>query len=49
MTPGYFFNFSYEVSHEKLRYGTKIFRWEGAQIRAQTVITIVQNAIVEAV
>ena len=49
MTPGYFFNFRYEVSHEKKSGGVKNFRWEGAQILAQTVITIVQNAIVEAV
>ena len=49
MTPGFFYNFRNDVSHEKKVSGTKILRWEGARILAQTVITIVQNAIVEAV
>ena len=49
MTPGYFLNFRYDVCHQKKSGATKILRWEGAQTVAQTVITIVQNAIVETV
>ena len=47
--PRIFFWVSYEVSHQKKMCDTKKFRWDGAEILAQTVITIVQNAIVEAV
>ena len=45
--PKIFFWVSYEVSHQKRTWAEKILWRDGVEILAQTVITIVQNAIVE--
>ena len=48
MTPGFVLSFVMKFVIRKKTWAVTIFRWEGAQILGQTIITIVQNAIVGA-